>query len=562
MRTLLSIILILLLAFPPINAQVPTTLRDTLISDFNSFIEILEQTHPDPYTRFGGKVHFHKAAYELRCKLEKEEYNIRDFAILLSGFLTTLNDGHSYVGIPESPESHCKTEDPLYLPIEIATIPDGLIVSKIPETYKEWIGSRIIAVNGVDIQLLIQKSKELAAVENLYGAYALLSSNLRDVSFLNRLLSLVSLSSTQSTKSTKDKITFQLLTPDYKEVSLSLQPSPRQQTEKIILSERPAWKELEIPSDYMHYKFIDSQKQTMLFHLGSIMSRENLIYMRDCGRPSFKGELKSFYQYLLHKEMPQNEEEALAGAPAIAEIFRDMLLEMKKTGASNLVIDLRGNGGGWTPIVYPTLYMLYGDEYLAKDMDAHLYHLISPLYLANRNISLEEYNNQAKVDIDPFHKHQPTGYRMGDYTFTEPAPQSVEQTREYFVNAAMGNISSCINDLNGNPLYKPNRVFVVTNERTYSAAFHYTFYLWKMGATLVGVPSSLSTNTYMEGTPYQLPLTGINGGLSNSLQVFLPTDDRRANILYPELMPSYEDYRKYNFDKHTEILYLLDTLSK
>lgn len=574
MRTLLSITLIFLLAFPSINAQVPTTLRDTLISDFNSFIEILEQTHPDPYTRFGGKVYFHKAAYELRCKLEKEEYTIRDFAMLLSGFLTTLNDGHSYVGIPElteSPESHRKTEEPLYLPIEIATIPDGLIVSKVPEKYKEWIGSRILAVNGADIQLLAQKSKELAAVENLYGAYALLSSNLRDVSFLNRLLSLVpssstnlkdSAKSTNSAKSTKDKVTFQLLTPDNKEVSLSLQPSPRQETEKIKLSERPAWKELETPSDYMHYKFMDSQKQTMLFRLGSIMSRENLIYMRDCGRPSFKGELKSFYQYLLHKEMPQNEEEALAGVPAIAEIFRDMLLEMKKTGASNLVIDLRGNGGGWTPIVYPTLYMLYGDEYLAKDMNAHLYHLISPLYLANRNISLEEYNNQAKVDIDPFHQHQPTEYRMGEYTFTEPAPQSVEQTREYFVKAAMGNIASCINDLNGKPLYQPNRVFVVTNERTYSAAFHYTFYLWKMGATLVGVPSSLSTNTYMEGTPYQLPLTGINGGLSNSLQVFLPTEDPRANILYPELMPSYADYRKYNFDKHTEILYLLDTLSK
>ena len=54
MRTLLSITLIFLLAFPSINAQVPTTLRDTLISDFNSFIEILEQTHPDPYSRFGG----------------------------------------------------------------------------------------------------------------------------------------------------------------------------------------------------------------------------------------------------------------------------------------------------------------------------------------------------------------------------------------------------------------------------------------------------------------------------------------------------------------------------
>lgn len=300
----------------------------------------------------------------------------------------------------------------------------------------------------------------------------------------------------------------------------------------------------------------------MLFHLGSMMARENLIYMRDCGRPSFKGELRSFYQYLLHKEMPEDEAEALAGIPSIAETFRAMLLEMKKTGAANLIIDLRGNGGGWTPIVYPTLYMLFGDDYLTKDMNAHLYHLISPLYLANRNVSLEEYNNKAKVDINPFHPHQPTQYKMGDYTFAKSTSQSVEKIREYFVNAAMGDVSSYIKDQHGKPLYKPSRIFVVTNERTYSAAFHYVFYLWKMGATVVGVPSSLATNTYMEGTPYSLPLTGICGGLSNSLQVFLPADDPRATTFYPELMPEYSDYRKYNFDKHTEILYLLEKIIK
>ena len=38
-------------------------------------------------------------------------------------------------------------------------------------------------------------------------------------------------------------------------------------------------------------------------------------------------------------------------------------------------------------------------------------------------------------------------------------------------------------------IYTPEHIYVITNERTFSAAFHYTFYLWKMGATLVGIPS-------------------------------------------------------------------------
>lgn len=534
-----------------VEAQTSVTLRDTLMSDFDSFINILEQTHPDPYTRFGGKVLFHKTAHELRDKLEKEEFTVRDFAMLLSDFLIRLRDGHSYVGIPALNRSQQENNAELYLPVEMATIPGGLILTKVPAEHKEWIGSRIMAVNGVDIGLLTERAKEYAAIENLYGAYAFLETQLRDLSFLKRLFSL---------SSSTDKVTFRLLTPNNEERFLSLQPATRQQIDRMNMWERVAWETMEKPADYMSYQFIGKGKQTMLFRLGSMMSRENLIYMRDCGRPSFKGELSSFYQYLLHKEMPEDEEEALAGIPSIAEVFRSMLLQMKEAGASNLIIDLRGNGGGWTPIVYPTLYMLYGDDYLAKDMDAHLYHLISPLYLANRNVSLEDYNNHPKADIDPFHPFTPAHYRMGDYTFEEPESRPIETIREHFVNTAMGNVASCIGDLQGKPLYKPSRVFVVTNERTYSAAFHYVFYLWKMGATVVGVPSSLATNTYMEGTPYQLPLTGISGGLSNSLQVFLPADDRRATVFYPEWMPDYSDYRKYNFDKHAEILYLLDRL--
>lgn len=550
MRTiLLSVFSFLFLL--PIKAQVITDLRDTLVADFDSFIKILEETHPDPYTRFGGKVLFHKAAYEVRGKLEKEEHTVCDFAMLLSDFLMRLGDGHSYVEVPELPENQQNMDALLRLPIEISTIPDGLILSKVPAEHKELIGSRILAVNKLSIDQLAEDAKKFAAIENLYGAYALLESNLINASFLKRILDL---------KSTKDEVTFQLLTPDNKELLLPLKLSSRRQIEKMKMCECPAWKELEDNTGYMFYKFIDKEKKTMLFHLGSMMARENLIYMRDCGRPSFKGELSSFYQYLLHKEIPEDEEEALAGIPSIAETFRVMLLEMKKTGASNLIIDLRGNGGGWTPIISPTLYMLFGDDYLAKDMNAYLYHLISPLYLANRNVSLEEYNNLPKADIDPFHEHRPTHYKIGDYTFAEPNFQTVEQTRECFVKTAMGDVSSFIVDQQGKPLYKPSRIFAVTNERTFSAAFHYAFYLWKMGVTLVGVPSSLATNTYMEGTPYKLPLTGISGGLSNSLQVFLPADNPRATTLYPELMPKYSDYRRYNFDKHAEILYLLDTL--
>ena len=66
----------------------------------------------------------------------------------------------------------------------------------------------------------------------------------------------------------------------------------------------------------------------------------------------------------------------------------------------------------------------------------------------------------------------------------------------------------------------------------------------------------------MEQTPYELPRTGLKGSISNSLQLFLPVDDPRAKLFTPELMPTYEDYKRYNFDQNTIPMYLMDLIEK
>ena len=81
-----------------------------------------------------------------------------------------------------------------------------------------------------------------------------------------------------------------------------------------------------------------------------------------------------------------------------------------------------------------------------------------------------------------------------------------------------------------------------------------------MGATIVGTSSSQAPNTYMETTPFVLPNTKLNGSISNSLQLYLPIDDPRANQLRPDWELTYDDYRKYGFDEQAEVLYLLDKI--
>ncbi len=62
----------------------------------------------------------------------------------------------------------------------------------------------------------------------------------------------------------------------------------------------------------------------------------------------------------------------------------------------------------------------------------------------------------------------------------------------------------------------------------------------------------------MEVTEFELPYTKLKGSISNSVQYFLPVNDKRAKIFWPDMMPEYKDYKKYNFDQDAELLWLLD----
>ena len=66
---------------------------------------------------------------------------------------------------------------------------------------------------------------------------------------------------------------------------------------------------------------------------------------------------------------------------------------MEKSGSDYLIIDLRYNGGGSTPLVPPLLYVLYGNKYLNFDFEAEWIRRISPLYLQKIGMtSIEEYS--------------------------------------------------------------------------------------------------------------------------------------------------------------------------
>ena len=347
----------------------------------------------------------------------------------------------------------------------------------------------------------------------------------------------------------KDNLHLSLLTPDGKSRGLTLPLLSRQEVQNTPMQHNNSWKAY--TDKQLAYQFIDNDKQIMLININSIMARDNFEYMQKQGLKDLYRQIGFYYRDILNQDMPADTLQAIRQLPSLSEVFAHMLKEMKKEASSTLIIDLRNNSGGWTPIVLPTLYQLFGDHFLQTDMDIEFYRIISPLYMQKLQTNLQDFNQAYGTD-----------YAYGDYTFStdEADTTNIEQRRTDFIENCMSSVPEELRKQQGKALYTPEHIYVITNERTFSAAFHYTFYLWKMGATLVGIPSGQAPNTYMEQTLFRLPYTGMQGSISNSIQICFPGKDRCAHTLYPDLIPTYQDYQRYNFDVQTEILYLLDKI--
>ena len=540
-RAALLSVLTTMLAFNSANAQIPT---DSIVADFNEFVRLLEETHPDPYTNYGGKPFFRLEAMDTRFGLIEDSVTSSDeLARRITKFLAPLEDGHTNIDMGFS--SFFEEREPeMGAPIDFWPISDGVVIESITTEHKDLIGSRLIAIEGIPLKEICTNLAEYRTAENEIGRINLFC-------FINGL------SPNELRKAIpdmrQDSITFQLQTPEGKQMNLTLPLIDKYGSgSNIELSSVELTKPFPSQGN-LSYLFVDDKKNTMYFRSSQIISRDALEIMINRGMDVGQY-LKRTYMQFNEDDMPNDVNKALAKIPSFSDEFGKMLHVMKKSKSKNLIIDLRGNSGGFTPITLPTLYQLWGDKYLeeAPRFGIKFIQLFSPLYMKKMNITMEQLNAEM----------QDYGLILGDYIATSEGDYSPEEITDEYRDRMIEEMTSSVKDKlmaqHGKPVYTPEHVYVLINPTTYSAAFHYAFFLWKMGATIVGLPSKQAPNTYMEATPFELPRTNLKGNISNSLQLFMPNDDPRAHQFTPDLMPTYEDYKHYNFDMNTELLFLLD----
>ena len=531
------------------QAQVPT---DSIVADFREFVRLLEEIHPDPYSGYGGKPYFRMAAADARNALRRDKVtDVREFGYRINEFLAPLKDGHT-VAMPDGhyiPGHFPITyTDPATL-ITFEAINDGIIVKALPDEYKDLIGSCLAAIENVAVKDLASGMAKYFISENNIGSMMNLANYAMQPKALRKVTSNLK----------EGSITYQLKTPNGKNAEVTLPVVPFDQVQHFQAnSARPSiFPDKEFSYNFMEqlvYGFVDDENDVMYLHPKHILSRDYLDYLRE---HNYTNDIDEWLQGIydaVGMPVPPDQNMAIALIPSLSEEFYNMLQQMKQHGSKNLIIDMRDNGGGNTDICRPMVYLLYGDKYLTSDIlrDKGIIP-VSPRTISKSVIDEINATNEYKIEYGDY-------LDLSDFTYTE---MKIKDQREHFIKESMCSIKEKLRAMKGQPVYTPEHVYVVTNALTYSAAFHFSYYLWRMGATVVGVTSSQAPNTFMGGQQYiTLPRTGLVGEIDRGIQICFPDDDPHAKEFYPDLMPTYEDYKRYNFDDNAPVLYLLDIIKK
>lgn len=69
--------------------------------DFDHLIKFLIETHPDPYSAFGGQIDFFKSKQEAAKSIDSIKSD-EEFALFVNSFLSRLDDGHTNINLPKS----------------------------------------------------------------------------------------------------------------------------------------------------------------------------------------------------------------------------------------------------------------------------------------------------------------------------------------------------------------------------------------------------------------------------------------------------------------------------
>ncbi len=533
-------------AFP---AQPPL---DTMLSqrdmqeDVRELARLIEESHPDPYIRVGGRVAFRRSVRDLLDSLPADGLTVREFLHRVRPLVASLRDGHTRMHNPTGRGAAKHT----WVELDIAS--ERLYVSGVYRgDQRPLLGAKVRSVEGVAWPELLRRTKAYEGSENIYGVIDVLSLAISNPDALADLL---------GNPRAPDVVHMELELPDGRTVSASFPTGTAPAGEAI----RPASR-VRLPdanAAAMGWGFLGDDRAAAIFRLDNTMRYREAFegqrasgYLRDS-----EARLTDVAQRVLGHPPPAGVDERIALVPSATEMLKQMFTAMRDAKTSLLVVDLRRNPGGLS--LFNTIfgYFIYTTDELVETDDGYQIPLYSKLY----------FDNYCSETVERLRaERRAPDLRMGELDFSEErAWRKIEAQgltpeerarREKDLSASAAESPTFEREFRAHTssaMWKGN-IVVLTAPRTYSAAFELTALLYKHGATVVGVPSAQAGNCFIDTANFQLPHSGLRGSISYRESLLFPDDPAAGEMLRPRVELTYDTLRALDFDPNASVVLAL-----
>ncbi len=518
----------------------PRLKKELLIEDIRQLADILEKSHPDPYLRGGGKIAFHRRLQETLLRIPEEGLTVKEFFIQLLPFVASVKDGHTFLLPPWPAQSSSG------LPFGLNIVEESIYVEKVyfPD-HKDLIGARLDAINNISVGRLLDRLKSLVGWDNEYQLLTYFCRFLDDQSLLSILIP-------EWDSNQAMPVSLSLATGEKKSLTISLKEKPPatpfEASTRIIL---PSTEKI----DFV-YAFLDPQKETCLLRIDGMFSyRENFEFFRAMGVAWVQAQAVKVYSRIYQTKAPDDFDGLIAAIPAATEVFRNMVIEMKKAQTKKLIIDLRKNSGGNSLLVNILAYFLFPEESIKKTATSFSIKKYSDLYFANyQNDSLEKINQRRQIGLtkedydfaeDPYFKTISVSITGG----VNELEKYLQMSPTFYAEYMSGQYKNH---------YRPPELIVISSPWTYSSGYTLMSLLYKMGAKIIGVASGQSGNCFGDTLMFQLKNSSLRGYVSYKLFLDFPEDPKLGYILRPHRELTYGDLIRHHFDPNTSVLLALD----
>jgi hypothetical protein len=522
--------------------------RQQALADIRTLSEVLESAHPDPYSAGGGKVAYHRRLQRLMRGVPESGLSAAELHARLQPFIASLGDGHT--SLPFDASTRSKT-DPGGIPLYFEVVDQRLWVAAVASSDQlDLIGATLEAVEAVPFAELVQRESLQRGHDNAHHALSSLAG-FGALYFAESLRRLV------PEWEDSEQIIVRLRRPSGHSEDLLLRPG---QGVAYPLLRRESKVDLPKEAGSFAYHFLDEAREIAFLRIDNMTSyREMFEYSRALGSSGWEGWARRLFERLHGETAPSDLGEVIAAIPSATETFSGLFRAMREAGSRTLIVDLSRNYGGNDLMVQILLYFLVGfDETVALAEQTATIRKLSPLLAASSQSGLDP----AEIDYSDSVPLTSEDYDFsGDFHFMPEATLD-RAIRERFLRmfAQMPSFYTLFRTRQQEAAYRPERIVVLCSNATQSSGFDLMTQLYRLGAVIVGVPSSQAGNGSGDIRRFELTHSRLVGYVSTKYFLAFPEQPSTGFTLEPHHTLTYPKLARYDFDSHANLLLALDVL--